>query len=144
MDLQLTNKKAAGHWLDRWDWLRHRLAPGTEGAAVVVNGRSRSRVEEAVQRIKKENKDAQVTGLAADLGTKEGVDLLTRTLPAGHPGEQPGHLRAEAVPRHPRRGLAAAFFEVNVLSGVQLSRFYLPGMLSGIGAGSCSSPASRA
>ena len=47
----------------------------------MVNGRSQNRVEEAVQRIKKENKDAQVTGLAADLGTKEGVDLLTRTLP---------------------------------------------------------------
>ena len=37
---------------------------------------------EAVRRIKKENEDAQVTGVAADLGTKEGVDLLTRTLPA--------------------------------------------------------------
>jgi hypothetical protein len=46
----------------------------------VVNGRSQGRVEEAVERIQGEKKDAQVTGVAADLGTKEGVDFLTRGL----------------------------------------------------------------
>ena len=43
------------------------------------------------------------------------------------PGEQSRHLRAEAVRRHPGRGLAA-FFDVNVLSGVRLARLYLPAM----------------
>ena len=108
MDLQLTNKKAlvTGSTAGIGFAIASLLAQ--EGAAVVVNGRSQGRVEEAVRRIKKENKDAQVTGVAADLGTKEGVDLLTESSPgAGHPGEQPRHLRGEAVPRHHRRGLAA-------------------------------------
>ena len=108
MDLQLTNKKAlvTGSTAGIGFAIASLLAQ--EGASVVVNGRSQGRVEEAVQRIKKENKDAQVTGVAADLGTKEGVDLLTgKSAGGGHPGEQPRHLRGEAVPRNHRRGLAA-------------------------------------
>src|SRR5437660_12119468 len=81
MDLQLTNKKALVTGSTAGIGFAIASLLGEEGAAVVVNGRSQGRVEEAVRRIKKENKDAQATGLAADLGTKEGVDLLTRTLP---------------------------------------------------------------
>jgi len=36
MDLQLTNKKGAGHRLDRRDWLRYRLPFAQEGASVIV------------------------------------------------------------------------------------------------------------
>src|SRR3954466_6378945 len=82
MDLQLTNKKAlvTGSTAGIGFAIASLLAQ--EGAAVVVNGRSQGRVEEAVRSIKKVNKAAQVTGGAADLGTKEGVDLLTRAVPA--------------------------------------------------------------
>src|SRR3954464_5675189 len=82
MDLQLANKKAlvTGSTAGIGFAIASLLA--REGAAVVVNGRSQGRVEEAVRRIKERNKDARVAGLAADLGTREGVDLLTGTLPA--------------------------------------------------------------
>src|SRR3954451_20953947 len=82
MDLQLTNKKVlvTGSTAGIGFAIASLLAQ--EGATVVVNGRSQGRVEEAVQRIQKENKDGQVTGVAADLGTKEGVDHLTSILPA--------------------------------------------------------------
>src|SRR5213082_2932532 len=62
MDLQLTNKKAlvTGSTAGIGFAIASLLAQ--EGAAVVVNGRSQGRVEEAVRRIKKENKNAQVTG----------------------------------------------------------------------------------
>src|SRR5712664_3549674 len=82
MDLQLTNKKAlvTGSTAGIGFAIASLLAQ--EGASVVVNGRSQGRVEEAVRSIKKGSKDAQATGMAADLGTKEGVDLLTRTVPA--------------------------------------------------------------
>src|SRR4030088_2184737 len=81
MDLQLTNKKAlvTGSTAGIGFAIASLLAQ--EGAAVVVNSRSQGRGEGGVPRLKKEKKDAQVAGLAADLGTKEGVDLLTRTLP---------------------------------------------------------------
>jgi len=48
-----------------------------EGAAIVVNGRSQNRVDEAIQSNQREHKNAMVTGIAADLGTSKGVDKLT-------------------------------------------------------------------
>ena len=129
MDLQLTNKKAlvTGSTAGIGFAIASLLAE--EGAAVVVNGRSQGRVEEAVRRIKTENKDAQVTGVAADLGTKEGVDLLTGTVPAVDIlVNNLGIFEPKPFPDIPDEDWLR-FFEVNVLSGVRLSRFYLPGML---------------
>src|SRR3954471_5804382 len=129
MDLQLTNKKAlvTGSTAGIGFAIASLLAQ--EGAAVVVNGRSQGRVEEAVQRIKKESKNVQVTGFAADLGTKEGVDLLTGTLPAlDILVNNLGIFEPKPFPDISDEDWLR-FFEVNVLSGVRLSRFYLPGML---------------
>ena len=70
-----------------------------------------------------------MTGAAADLGTKEGVNLLIRDVPVvdilvnnlGIFEPKPfADITDEDWPR---------FFEVNVLSGVRLSRLYLPQML---------------
>jgi NAD(P)-dependent dehydrogenase (short-subunit alcohol dehydrogenase family) len=129
MDLQLTNKKAlvTGSTAGIGFAIVSLLAK--EGAAVVVNGRSQKRVEEAVGRIRRENKDARVSGVAADLGTKEGaavltgqfqsVDILVNNLGIFEPKPF-----TEITDEDWLR-----FFEVNVLSGVRLSRFYLPQML---------------
>jgi NAD(P)-dependent dehydrogenase (short-subunit alcohol dehydrogenase family) len=95
----------------------------------VVNGRSQGRVEEAVRRIRGEKKDSQVTGVAADLSTKEGVDVLTRSVPAVDIlVNNLGIFEAKPFPEIPDEDWLR-FFEVNVLSGVRLSRFYLPKML---------------
>jgi NAD(P)-dependent dehydrogenase (short-subunit alcohol dehydrogenase family) len=129
MDLQLTNKKAlvTGSTAGIGFAIASLLAQ--EEAAVVVSGRSRQRVNEAAQRIRTETKNAQVMGVAADLGTKEGVDLLTRDVPAvdilvNNLGIFEPKPFAEITDADWLR-----FFEVNVLSGVRLSRFYLPQML---------------
>src|SRR6266705_1423514 len=129
MDLQLTNKKAlvTGSTAGIGFAIASLLAQ--EGASVVVNGRSQQRVDDALQRIRSENKSAQVTGIAADLGTKEGVALLTGQLTAvdilvNNLGIFEPKLFAEITDEDWLR-----FFEVNVLSGVRLSRFYLPQML---------------
>jgi NAD(P)-dependent dehydrogenase (short-subunit alcohol dehydrogenase family) len=129
MDLQLTNKKALVTGSTAGIGFAVASLLAQEGAAVVVNGRSQGRVDEAVQRIKKGSKDAQVTGLAADLGTKEGVGLLTRALPAlDILVNNLGIFEPKPFPDIPDEDWQR-FFEVNVLSGVRLSRFYLPGML---------------
>src|SRR5207245_6814634 len=96
---------------------------------VVVNGRSQRRVAQAVQRIRTERKNAQVTGIPADLGTKEGVSLLIRDVPVvdilvNNLGIFEPKPFAEITDEDWLR-----FFEVNVLSGARLSRFYLPKML---------------
>jgi NAD(P)-dependent dehydrogenase (short-subunit alcohol dehydrogenase family) len=129
MDLQLTNKKAlvTGSTAGIGFAIASLLAQ--EGASVVVNGRSPRRVEEAVKRIRAEKKDAQVTGVAADLGTKEGVNLLIRDLPVvdilvNNLGIFEPNPFAEISDEDWLR-----FFDVNVLSGVRVSRFYLPQML---------------
>ena len=129
MDLQLTNKTAlvTGSTAGIGFAIASLLAQ--EGASVVINGRSQGRVEEAVRRIKKENKDAQVTGVATDLGTKEGVDLMTKTVPAlDILVNNLGIFEAKPFPDITDEDWRR-FFEVNVLSGVRLSRFYLAGML---------------
>src|SRR5712692_1951232 len=81
MDMQLTNKKALVTGSTAGIGLAIASLLAEEGASVVVNGRSPRRVEEAVQRIRTERKNAHVTGVAADLGTKEGVKLVIRDLP---------------------------------------------------------------
>jgi NAD(P)-dependent dehydrogenase (short-subunit alcohol dehydrogenase family) len=129
MDLQLTNKKAlvTGSTAGIGFAIASLLAQ--EGAAVVVNGRSQERVEEAVRRLKRANKDVKVTGVALDLGTKEGADKLIKSVPTvdilvNNLGIFEPKAFTEITDVDWQR-----FFEVNVLSGVRLSRFYLPKML---------------
>src|SRR5205823_6594530 len=128
MDLQLANKKAlvTGSTAGIGFAIASLLAE--EGVSVVVNGRSPERVEEAVRRIRTERRIAEVTGVAADLGTKEGVELLTRDLPAMD-------ILVNSLGIFEAKPFAAItdedwlrFFEVNVLSGARLSRYYLPQM----------------
>jgi NAD(P)-dependent dehydrogenase (short-subunit alcohol dehydrogenase family) len=52
-----------------------------EGASVVINGRSEERVEEAVRHARERAPEAEVSGVAADLGTAEGVEELLRQVP---------------------------------------------------------------
>jgi NAD(P)-dependent dehydrogenase (short-subunit alcohol dehydrogenase family) len=129
MDLQLANKKALVTGSTGGIGFAIASLLAQEGASVVVNGRSQRRVEQAVARIREEKKNAQVTGIAADLGTKEGVHLLIRDLPSvdvlvNNLGVFEPKPFAEITDEDWLR-----FFEVNVLSGARLSRFYLPQML---------------
>jgi NAD(P)-dependent dehydrogenase (short-subunit alcohol dehydrogenase family) len=100
-----------------------------EGAAVVINGRSQHRVDEAVDRIRQEHEGARVKGVAVDLGTKHGSDLLAGVVPAvdilvNNLGIYEVKPFTEIDDEDWLR-----LFEVNVLSGVRLSRSYLPKML---------------
>ena len=101
-----------------------------EGAEVVVNGRTQARVDAALAAIRDRHPRAMVRGFAADLGTAEGcariaqavpeVDVLVNNL---------GIFEVRSFQDIPDEEWKR-FFEVNVLSGVRLSRTYLPGMLA--------------
>jgi NAD(P)-dependent dehydrogenase (short-subunit alcohol dehydrogenase family) len=101
-----------------------------EGAEVVVNGRTQVRVDAAVAAIRDRHPRAMVRGFAADLGTAEGcariaqavpeVDVLVNNL---------GIFEVRSFLDIPDEEWKR-FFEVNVLSGVRLSRTYLPGMVA--------------
>src|SRR3954447_18050711 len=77
MDLQLKGKTAlvTGSTAGIGFAIASQLAD--EGASVIVSGRSQSRVDEAVGKLQTAKQNARVTGVAADLGAKAGVDLLT-------------------------------------------------------------------
>jgi NAD(P)-dependent dehydrogenase (short-subunit alcohol dehydrogenase family) len=99
-----------------------------EGASVVVSGRTEQRVKAALQQLQHSGARGKVEGLAANLGTADGVQQAIARFPAldilvnnlgifeVKPFEQ---ISDEDWFR---------FFEINVLSGVRLSRHYLPGM----------------
>jgi len=99
------------------------------GASVTINGRGQARVEAALREIRAAIPDAKIDGIAGDLGTAEGVAAFTgRAADADILVNNLG----TAVPR--------AFadlkdedwlnlFQINVMSGVRMTRHYLPAMV---------------
>ncbi len=99
-----------------------------EGAHVIVNGRTQGRVNAALETIRKELPKGKVDGIAADLGNSAGCDLVASKFP--HVNILVNNLGIfepkpfEQIPDADWN----RFFEINVMSGVRLSRAYLPGM----------------
>ena len=129
MNLQLTTKTALVSGSTAGIGYAIAAALAHEGAHVILNGRTQSRVDEAVTRLKAEVGDAaNIEGFAADLGTAAGVETLTAAYPSvdilvNNLGIFEPKAFADITDADWTR-----FFEVNVLSGVRLSRFYLPKM----------------
>jgi NAD(P)-dependent dehydrogenase (short-subunit alcohol dehydrogenase family) len=100
-----------------------------EGARVIVNGRTAARVSAAVERIRQRVKSVDVRGISADLGTAQGVAAFLEQVPeADILVNNLGIFEPKPFLEIPDSDWLR-FFEVNVLSGVRLSRQYLPGML---------------
>ena len=100
-----------------------------EGAKVIVNGRTSARVESALKKIRDYLPAANVTGVAADLGTKDGLASFAKQVPhADVLVNNLGIFEVKPFLEIPDEDWQR-FFETNVLSGVRLTRHYLPGML---------------
>jgi len=101
-----------------------------EGATVIVNGRTQASVTQAIDQLRKELPEAQLRPLVADNGTTEGsaqtirqypdVDVLVNNL-----GIYETHDVFTLTDEDWQR-----LFDVNIQSGVRLSRHYLPGMIA--------------
>lgn len=101
-----------------------------EWARVVLNGRSADRMEAACAALREAVPGADVTGVAADLGTAEGCATLTAAVPeADILVNNLGIFEPKPFGEIPDADWLR-FFEVNVLSGVRLGRHYLPGMVA--------------
>lgn len=100
-----------------------------EGAQVVINGRTEERVNAAADAILAVAPGAKVRGIAADLGTAEGCRALTDAFPdADILVNNLGIFEPKAFGEISDADWMR-MFEVNVLSGVRLSRHYLPRMV---------------
>jgi NAD(P)-dependent dehydrogenase (short-subunit alcohol dehydrogenase family) len=129
MDLELGGKTILVTGSTAGIGLAIAVALAREAASVVLNGRSQKRVSEAVERVQRAAPEAEVKGIAADLGTRPGVDELLRQLPQVEVlVNNLGIFEAKPFPAIPDEDWMR-IFETNVMSGVRLSRHYLPRML---------------
>ena len=99
------------------------------GATVIVNGRTQKRVEAAIAQLHTDTGAKHIEGIAADVGTADGV----KTIVAQYPSVDVLVNNAGIFAVQPFAEISDddwhRFYDVNVLSGVRLSRAYLPGML---------------
>jgi len=99
------------------------------GAETIVNGRSPDKVERAAAELRHATPSAKVGGVAADVGTAAGCESLVRAVPAVD------ILINNAGIFEPKDFFAipdadwTRFLEINLMSGVRLSRAYMQGML---------------
>ena len=99
------------------------------GASVVVNGRTEERVHSAVAQLRSAYPDANIRGVAADLSTASGCEKLVSAEPhADILVNNLGIFEAVDFFEIPNQDWQK-FFDVNVLSGVRVSRAYAPGMV---------------
>ncbi|MHC2333946.1 SDR family NAD(P)-dependent oxidoreductase [Bradyrhizobium sp. USDA 4454] len=99
------------------------------GAEVVVNGRGQAKVDAAVAAIAKAVPGAKVRGIAADVSTASGCKALLAALPeVDILVNNAGIFEPKGFFDIPDEDWSR-FFEVNVMSGVRLSRGYMQGML---------------
>jgi NAD(P)-dependent dehydrogenase (short-subunit alcohol dehydrogenase family) len=99
------------------------------GAAVVINGRTPLAVEAALHALRTAAPAVEARGVVANLSAAEGCAALVEAVPqtdilinnVGIYGPNDFFAISDAEWQH--------YFEINVMSGVRLSRAYLPGML---------------
>ena len=101
-----------------------------EGAKVFINGRDAQKVAQAVSKIEQAVPNAQVKGIVADLSDAKGADKIIHEIAEldiliNNLGIFEPKAFAEISDADWTR-----FFEVNVMSGVRLSRYYFPKMLA--------------
>src|SRR5579871_1536191 len=124
MDLQLGGKRALVTGSTAGIGFAIAEALAREGARVIVNGRTAKRVEEAIAKLP----GMGVEPLAADLGTAAGAQEAIRRFPdvdilVNNVGIYEVKAFEEIADADWLR-----LFEVNVMSGIRLSRHHLPRM----------------
>ncbi len=128
MDLKLTDKLALVSGSTAGIGLAIATSLAGEGARVIVNGRTQTRVDEAIAAIRKAQPDARLEGFAGDLSKAAdaqklaqefpGVEILVNNLGIFEPKPFEEISDEEWL----------RYFDVNVVSGIRLSRLFLPGM----------------
>ncbi|MBD2246012.1 SDR family NAD(P)-dependent oxidoreductase [Nostoc sp. FACHB-888] len=125
MDLKLHGKSALVSGSTAGIGFATALGLAQEGASVIVNGRSEERVAQAIAKIKHYTPEAKISSVVADVGTASGVEQIFQEVP------HVDILINNVGIYEPKTFFDITdkdwlnIFEVNVLSGVRLSRQYL-------------------
>jgi NAD(P)-dependent dehydrogenase (short-subunit alcohol dehydrogenase family) len=99
------------------------------GAQVVVNGRKQETVDKALAAVTSAAPGAQVRGIAADVSTSEGCAAIVEAAPSVDILVNNAGIYEPQDFFHISDADWTRYFETNVMSGVRLSRAYMPGML---------------
>ncbi len=100
-----------------------------EGAHVYLNGRTEERVNRAMTEIRSHLPGAKLGGFAADFSSAAGAEAVIAKLPAVDVlVNNVGIFEPKPFTEIPDADWYR-FFEINVMSGVRLTRHFLPGML---------------
>ncbi|MFT3702750.1 MAG: SDR family oxidoreductase [Agriterribacter sp.] len=101
----------------------------TEGATVIINGRTKESVDKAVAQLQSSDSSFKVSGIAADFSKVDEINSLLEKLPSiDILINNAGIFEPKAFADIPDEDWFR-FFDVNVMSGVRLSRYFLPKML---------------
>lgn len=129
MDLGLKGKKALITGSTSGIGKAIALSLAAEGAEVIINGRSQEKIDQTIREIKEHYFNAVLHSAEADLGTAEGcekilqtypeVDILVNNLGIFEPAEYFNISDDEWF----------NIFEVNVMSGIRLTRSYAKSMI---------------
>lgn len=128
MDLQLQGKLALVSGSSKGIGLAIARTLAVEGCGVIVNGRVESAVADAVSNIRSAATGAEVQTFVGDLSTVEAMAKLVQRIPTVD-------ILVNNLGIFERKAFGdiadadwQRYFEVNVMSGVRLSRAYLPAM----------------
>ncbi len=130
MDLKIKNKIALVTGSTAGIGFAIAKALANEGASVIVNGRTASRVDSAVETLKKETGNNNIKGIIADFAQSAQVQQLIDQLPeVDILVNNVGIFEPKSFRDIPDEHWFK-FYEVNVLSGVRLSRAYFDKMIA--------------
>ncbi len=130
MDLQLKGKRALVTGSTAGIGFAIAVELAREGVSTFINGRSEGRVADALDRIRDRHPEADVRPAPGDVGSAEGVgDVIGAAPEVDILVNNAGIFDPKPFDEIPDAEWMR-FFEVNVMSGVRLSRHYFPGMKS--------------
>lgn len=101
-----------------------------EGASVIINGRAQSKIDLAIRKLIAAVPEAIVTGIAADFSNEQEVYQLLETLPSIDILVNNVGIFALKDFEHIEDSEWKNMFDINVMSGVRLSRMVLPKMIA--------------
>ena len=100
-----------------------------EGVRLIINGRSQDSIDKAIEKLKAEYPESEISGMAADFSKLEEVESLMQKLPPIDVLINNVGIFSDLPFWETSDDDWYRQFEVNVMSGVRLSRHILPGML---------------
>ena len=128
MDLKLQDKLALVSGSTKGIGFAIASLLAAEGARIIINGRTDAAVKEALNRIRAATPKAKMDGFAGDLSLPGPTAELVKRFPAVDILVNNLGIFERKVFEEIDDAEWQRFFDINVMSGVRLSRAYLPGM----------------